>query len=316
MSSLFSIITPSYNQARFIRQTIQSVLDQGVDSFEHIVVDGGSNDGTVEILRQHPHLRWVSEPDRGQSDALNKGLRMSHGRLIVWINSDDFLAPGALKAVEAFFREQPQAAILCGNSVWVDKKGAVFQHAGPRLDPWLLRHPWRKDTSVFQPGVVFRSEVYEQCGPFDVRLHLAMDYEFFLRATERFQVHHRPIDIGCFRVHGGTKTGEALGPAWKEVKAILPRHLRQVGRPAIEIAWVRLRLHLCESRVWICDGMNAEQSGRRAEALRLYGQALLRNPLNLFCYPHLCFRLRQLFGPNVYEHLRGWKRWVARRPKG
>ena len=91
-----SIVTCSYNQAEFIRQNIESVLNQNYPNFEHLIIDGGSTDGTIEILKEYPHLNWVSEPDRGQSDALNKGFRKASGDIIAWINSDDMLAPNAL----------------------------------------------------------------------------------------------------------------------------------------------------------------------------------------------------------------------------
>ena len=109
-----SVITPSFNQGRFIEQTIQSVVSQGSNSFEHIVIDGGSTDETLEVLRRYPHLKWVSEADEGQSDALNKGFDMAQGEIIAWINSDDWYAPGTFHAVSKFFDENPNEDVVMG----------------------------------------------------------------------------------------------------------------------------------------------------------------------------------------------------------
>lgn len=304
MQVSFSIVTPSYNQARFLRQNIQSVLEQDMPAVEHIVVDGGSTDGSVEILKEYPHLKWVSERDKGQSDALNKAMKMSSNEIIVWINSDDFIAPGCLRKIADFFSERPDATILCGNTVVVDERGTVVRHIGPRLDPYALRHPWKTDTSVFQQGVVFRRAVYERCGPIDAELHMAMDYDFFLRATEAYAVSYLPIDIGCFRVYAGTKTGDVLGPAYLEVKNALLRHLRATGHSRASRAWAALRLYLVQAHIWVCDAMRAEDAGCDRDALGLYVKAFLRNPLSLLYFPHILYRIRRLIGPERCASLR------------
>lgn len=297
----FSVITPSFNQAGFIRKTIESVLEQEGD-FEHIVIDGGSNDGTVDVLKEYAHVRWVSEPDRGQADALNKGLAMADGEIVAWINSDDFYAPGAFARARSFFAAHPEADILCGNQVVVDQTDAVVRRGPPKLDRARLLHPWRHGTSVFQPAILFRRRVYDACGPFDVGLRYAMDYAFFLRATGRFAIHTRPEDYGCFRVYRGTKTGDAFGPAFAEVKQVLPAYMAAEGLPGRD--WAALRLHLGEADVWVCDAMNAADRGATDEARRLFGRALARNPLSYLIYAHVCWRLRNWLGAERYERLR------------
>lgn len=298
-----SVLTPSFNQAAFIRQTIESVREQDVEKVEHIVIDGGSTDGTVDILAQYPHLRWVSEPDRGQADALNKGLAMASGHIIVWINSDDLLAPGALAAAREFFQAHPDAHILCGNEIVIDAEGRLVRRAPPKTTRRTLTRPWHGQTGVFQPGMIFRRTVPETVGPFDPDLVFAMDYDFFLRASERFAIHPIRRDLGCFRVHGGTKTGEEFAPAFDEVAAVLLRHLRRT-RPGRRPWWARLRLRLHRPAVLVGDALKAYEAGRPDRARRLLLHACLRNPFSLLAYGHFCYRLRQLVGPRFYERLR------------
>ena len=307
-----SVVTPSFNQARFIRKNIESVLEQGLDGVEHIVVDGGSTDGTVEVLKEYPHLKWVSEADDGQADALNKAIAMSGGDIIAWINSDDYLAPGALGKAREFFTSHPLARMICGNRVVVDERGEPVKRGEPRMNRRHLLHPWKGGTCVFQPGVVFLREVYEKCGPFDMTLHYAMDYDFFLKASGAFEIHHLREDLGCFRVYGGTKTGEAFGPAWKEVRRVLLRYLAK-NEPE-RVVFSRFYLHTGEARVWVCDAMDAQERGELATARRLFFQAFCRWAPSLLCYPHLCFRLRQLIGRERYERLR--KRLKGARTEG
>ena len=111
----FSVITPSLNQGKYIETTIKSVLDQKFDSYEHIVIDGGSDDSTIEILKSYPHLKWVSEHDSGQSIALNKGFKMASGEIIAWINSDDWYAPKAFECVDHYFANHRSSGVLMGD---------------------------------------------------------------------------------------------------------------------------------------------------------------------------------------------------------
>src|SRR5579862_3094597 len=122
-----SVITPSYNCAEFIEDALQSVARQERVAVEHIIVDGASTDGTADIVRPHPGLRWVSEPDRGQSDAINKGFRLAAGELVGWLNADDYYLPGSLAAIAEAGRQHPEADIIYGDCVFVDGEGRLLR---------------------------------------------------------------------------------------------------------------------------------------------------------------------------------------------
>jgi glycosyltransferase involved in cell wall biosynthesis len=297
-----SVLTPSFNQGRFIRETITSVLEQGGDDWEHIVVDGGSTDDTVSILKEYPHLTWISEKDKGQADALNKAVKMSSGEVIFWINSDDLLANGAFEAVRQFFANRPDAQIVCGNAVTLDKDGNELARTGPRVLARKLRYPWDGDTSMHQPSIVFRRAVYEFAGPFDITLNYAMDYDFFLRASRQFKFHHEPVDLGLFREYAGTKTGESAAEAFTEVKMCLVRYVQKTGDGSP--TWAAIRAYFAEGCVWVNDAVADYRNGRTQAARHLLIRAFFRNPLSLFVYPHLLYRLRQVVGSSGYERLR------------
>jgi glycosyltransferase involved in cell wall biosynthesis len=300
---IISVITPSFNQGPFIRETIASVLAQGGNDWEHIVVDGGSDDDTVPILKEHPHLIWVSEEDEGQADALNKAMSMSSGDLIFWINSDDLVAPGAFEAARQFFANHGEAQIVCGNSVTLDEGGKELIRIGPRVQARKLRYPWDGDTSMHQPSIVFRRAVYEFAGPFDITLNCAMDYDFFLRASGKFQFHHHPVDFGLFREYAGTKTGGGAAEAFKEVRTALVRYVRSAedGSPA----WASIRAYFAQGCVWVNDAVANYLNGHPRAARRLLWRAVLRYPPSLFVKRHLYFRLLQVLGPEKYDRLRG-----------
>ena len=198
-----SILTPSYNQGQFIEQTIRSVLSQSDPDFEHLVIDGGSTDETIEILKKHPHLQWVSEKDGGQSDALSKGLGMSHGEIIGWINSDDYYDAGAFVAVRAAF-ENPSVLWVVGNLSYVfDESGDVVPdksrrptHAALVQNPDILRQ---------QPSF-FRRRLLEQVGGWNPKYHMTMDYDLWTRMARVVDPAFIDQNLAFFRFHRGQKT--------------------------------------------------------------------------------------------------------------
>lgn len=198
---LVSVLTPSFNSATFIGETIQSVLLQDYPNIEHIIVDGGSTDDTVEILRKYPHLKWVSEPDQGQSDALNKAFAMSKGEIIGWVNADDLYEAGVIKKVVNYFLTNPKATIVYGNCTVFGPKGETLEYWHTPYNHQKLLEPWRGFHGAYQPAIFYRREVLDRIGHWAVDLHYAMDYDILLRASEFYTFDYLDADIARFRRH-------------------------------------------------------------------------------------------------------------------
>lgn len=207
-----SLVTPSYNQGEFIRQTIESVLSQQYPNLDYRVVDGGSTDGTLDILREYgPRLQWVSEPDRGQSHALNKGLSQATGDVLGFINSDDYLEPDALHRVGSFFREHPEAFWVTGRCRTVDEAGREMRRIVTHYKNFWLRGGsptvLKCLNYVSQPATFWRRELHEKVGLFAEDLRFAMDYDYWLRASQHYRLWTLPEYLACFRLHCRSKAG-------------------------------------------------------------------------------------------------------------
>lgn len=200
----FSVITPSFNQGRFIEENIQSILAQNYPNFEHIVVDGESRDNTVDILKKYSHLNWVSEPDRGQTHALNKGLKKATGDIVCWLNSDDLLCKEAFYIVNKFFIENPNKSIVVGNLLTVDEnRNLLWKKRSVKLtfDGLLNGTQYSQ-----QPSTFFKKQVFDKVGVFDESYHYCMDHELWVRAASKFEFYTIDDDLAMFRRYPGTKT--------------------------------------------------------------------------------------------------------------
>jgi len=205
---LISAVTPSFNQGRYIECCIQSVLDQQYPHFEHIIYDNGSTDGTADILRRFPHLTWVSEPDRGQSHALNKALRRARGEIIAWINADDAYEPGAFHVAARELRADTGVKAIAGRVYLVDECERIRSTKSPNVSTLdQMIEFWTRGFCLEQCGVLFRREVLEETGLLNERLHYAMDYDFLLRLVARYPLKLVPEVLALFTVHAGSKTG-------------------------------------------------------------------------------------------------------------
>ena len=179
MATPISIVTPSYNQGTFIERTIHSVLDQGIPGLEYIVVDGGSRDDTVDILKRYDdRIDWTSALDNGQADAVNKGIRRARGEIIGWLNSDDIYYDGALAAVLDYFKAHPEVDILYGDAHHIDAEDRI-------IEPYYTED-WDYERLqdicfICQPSVFFRRRLVDRVGLLDDRLQYCMDYEYWLR---------------------------------------------------------------------------------------------------------------------------------------
>lgn len=174
-----SIITPSYNQGQFIERTLQSVASQSGAEIEHVVFDGGSNDNTVDVLKAfQPPVRWVSKKDKGQTDAVNQGIRATDGEIIGWLNSDDIYYPGAIARVMQYFLDHPDVDVVYGMADHIDLADHAFE-TYPSA-PWDLEQ-LKETCFICQPALFFRRRVVEQYGLLDETLNYCMDYEYWLR---------------------------------------------------------------------------------------------------------------------------------------
>lgn len=228
----FSIIMPSYNQAPFIRQAIDSIVSQeGAFDIETIVIDGGSNDETVPILDQYgDRIRYVSEPDRGQADALNKGLAMATGDVIGWLNSDDLYEPGCFAAITQVFQDEPEIQWAYGKVRIVDENGREIRRWITRYKNYRMkRFSFAKlltENWISQMGVFWRHEAGKQVGAFRADLRHAMDYDYWLRLGQRWPGRFVDQYLAAFRWYATSKsgteffdqTGEALGVASQQAE--------------------------------------------------------------------------------------------------
>jgi glycosyltransferase involved in cell wall biosynthesis len=212
-----SIVTPSYNQAPFLEQTIRSVLEQDFHDIEYIIVDGKSTDGSSRIIEKYARRLgwWVSEPDRGQTDALNKGFAHASGELLAWINSDDTYMPGAISEAVSFFRAHPNAALIYGDANYIDEAGRVVgRFPAAQTNYRLLRQGY---VHIPQQAAFFRADLWQQVGPLDPSFFFAMDYDLWVRLAARGPLIYEPRVWANFRLHGDSKTLAADDRCWPEM---------------------------------------------------------------------------------------------------
>lgn len=253
---LVSIITPSFNQARYIRNTIESVLSQDYPNIEYIVVDGGSSDGTLEILQSYEHLgdrfRYVSEPDNGQSHALNKGFCMANGQIIGWLNSDDTYLPGAIRNAVDMFRANPQFGMVYGKANYTDENNVV-------LYPYVVE-PYNQERLVetcfiCQPAAFIRADVIRSMNGVDESLKFCMDYDLWIRISRNHPLGYIDDVLATFRLHDESKTISH----WADVglPEIVLTSLRHFG--TVSGSWVNefLRVNGQHSMNWLVEQIKA-----------------------------------------------------------
>lgn len=204
---LVSIVTPSYNKGRFIEETILSIKNQDYPNIEHIIVDGGSTDNTLDIIKKWEssyNMRWISELDKGQSDAINKGWRMAKGEILAYLNADDTYMPWAVKTAVKFFAEHPDVSMVYGDCNIINEHSEmIIRGVGEEFDLGeMLCGPGK----VPQPAVFVRKEVLNEIGYFDTNLHYAMDHDLWIRIGLRLKIEHISRLLANFRRCSGTKS--------------------------------------------------------------------------------------------------------------
>lgn len=283
---LVSVITPSYNQAEFIKETIESVWSQDYPNMEHIVVDGGSSDGTLDILNQYTHLgerfRFISEPDRGQSHAINKGLKMAKGEIIGWLNSDDTYLPGAIrKAVDAL-QGHPDWAVVYGNAYHVNQHNYILNH-------YPIKPFDRKSLFEFciicQPAAFLRKDVFEAVGGVDETLHFCMDYDLWIRISKDYPIGYIAEYLANSRLHPACKSAVRIVDTG--LPEIMKTSIKHFGTVANEWLYHYLRHHSDMGALWYLNLFKAN---------KLFGETPEVSGLNrypdLWVPPRFCQTIR------------------------
>ncbi len=232
-----TVVTPSYNQARYLRQSIESVLSQDYPNLEYIVCDGGSDDGSVEIIEEYSdYLQWwVSEPDEGQTDALVKGFSRATGEVLCWVNSDDQLEPGSLRYVADRFAADPTLQFLWGDCRWIDESGTVLytRHEIPFVR-WLWLYGYNY---IPQPAAFWTRALYDRVGGLDQSFRVAMDTDLFARMSRVTRLQHTSTVLARFRIHAQQRTRVEATDSMREALDIVGREL---GRTPGPVEWAML----------------------------------------------------------------------------
>ena len=230
-----SIVTPSLNQGRFIEAALQSVRAQDYPRIEHLVLDGGSSDDTLAILGcQGNRIRWVSKPDRGQTNALNHGFRMASGDIVSWLNADDVLLPGAVRVVVEAFQANPDVAMVYGN-------GELMDVAGRPLSSFRFTEPFDLDrlievsAFILQPAAFVRRDSLASVGYLDERLNWCMDWDLWIRIGQRYRVGFLRHTLARVRLHPESKTSRGGLPKIREMHEVIRRHSRRRLPPILVI---------------------------------------------------------------------------------
>jgi len=221
-----SIVTPSYNQARFLEATMLSVLQQDYPHVEYIVVDGGSTDGSVAIIEKYADRLawWVSEPDRGQTEAINKGFARATGDILAWLNSDDTYAPGAISAAADFLKDHAEVGLVYGDANFIDAHGNVVGKFNAQQTS--LKRLQRGGVYIPQQAAFWRANLWKQVGPLDPSFYFAMDYDLWVRLARVTEIRYLPQLWANFRLHGEAKTIAADERCWPEMLRV---HRRDGG---------------------------------------------------------------------------------------
>lgn len=226
-----SVITPSYNQGEFIEATILSVLNQQYPNLEYIVCDGGSTDETVDILKKYDAsiTWWCSEKDKGQSDAINKGMHKATGDIVCWINSDDVLLPGTLKTVAAFYEKYPDTDFANGYTVEIDREGKIINFTHIVMNHFFFRHGCY---NISQPGMFWKRKIFDEIGYINPDFHAKMDVEWLIRVYEGgLKVRRINRNLSAIRIYGETKTAMG-GNIWSRDTAEIAKRYNGQYTPA------------------------------------------------------------------------------------
>lgn len=275
MSSIprVTIVTPSFNQVDFLEETIRSVLSQEYPNLEYFIIDGGSTDGSVELIQRYANrlAGWVSEKDRGQADAINKGFSRATGEIVAWLNSDDLYRPGAVHAAVSVLQAHPEYGMVYGDVISINGAGEPFNVM--RFGDWGLDELMQFNI-ISQPGVFMRREALEQAGPLDLNYHYMLDHHLWLRLAQAAPVHYVPDQWAAARFHAAAKNVAQTAGFSQEALRLADWIARQPG--------LADRYHRLHRRVlagaYRMSGRYLLDGGQPGPALRSYLHSLWFSP--------------------------------------
>lgn len=296
---LVTIVTPSFNQATFLEKTIRSVLEQGYPKLEYMVVDGGSTDGSLEIIKRYAQQLswWVSEKDRGQSDAINKGLARANGEIVAWLNSDDFYLPGAVSSAVTALQEHPDWGLVYGDMLAVDGEGALLNIQ--RFGDWEL-----DDLLCFrilgQPSVFLRKSVLDRAGILDTRFHYLLDHHLWIRMAMLAPIGHVSQFWSAARFHAGAKNVARASEFGEDAYAIV-RWIQT--QPELFNHFERLERKIWAGAHWI-NARYLSEGGLPQSSLQAFWRSFWCDPgMVLEDWRRILFTVLCLFGG---RGLRSW----------
>jgi glycosyltransferase involved in cell wall biosynthesis len=268
-----SVITPSFNQARYLEATIQSVLSQDYPRIEYIVIDGASTDASVEIIKKHESnlAHWVSEKDTGQADAINKGLARVTGEIAAWLNSDDYYLPNTISGVVKCFDENPDVVMVYGDMLAVDEQGQtinILKYQQLSLEDLLCFQ------IIGQPSVFFRRATLEKAGLLDTGLHFLLDHHLWIRIAQQGKILHVPQIWSAARYHAEAKNRAKAAEFGREAFQILDWAKGQAGLVGT-VSGVERRARASAHRV---DARYLLDGGKPWSALKAWFRALIIHP--------------------------------------
>jgi len=243
---LVSIVTPSYNQKKYLEETILSVINQDYPALEYFVIDGGSTDGSVEIIKKYQGklAGWVSESDLGQTDAINKGFNLCQGDIMAWINSDDIYHDGAISSAVEFLQEHPEIGMVYGDTDLIDDESRKIGHFNAKQASY--QRLMRGGVYIPQPAVFWRKSLWEKSGPLDPSFYFAMDYDLWVRFAKSAPMQYLPKLWASFRIHDDGKTTSSDDRCWPEMRKVYKRE----GGGIISIFMGKYLLRLILGPMW------------------------------------------------------------------
>ena len=278
---LVSIVTPSFNKGSYLEETLLSVRNQTYANIEHIVIDGGSTDETLSILKKYSgDLVWISEPDNGQSDAINKGWKRAHGEIIAYLNADDTYLPDAVETAVNYLLQHPETGMIYGDGILSDEQGRFLANVtSGRFD---LKSLIFCKNNILQPAVFLRRVVYDRFGGIDENLHLAMDLDYWIRAGLLFRIDYIPHPLATAKIYGDAKSVALMHNYVKDYEAILKKVFADPNLPR-ELATEKNAVY---TYIYVKGGLDYIHSMMVRDGMRYVWKAFWLDPsrcmVNLF----------------------------------